>query len=573
MPNMKLYALTDFPDDCGRVKFTPEMMDSMIRILSEQGIKRAYYQYYGNKDDEYFWSNVWEKWKTMVDTASLTPNMSRLFVDTCKRYGLETAGVMRPLEHGHWLEFSPYHKKEFESGLAGFGGSSVNPSAFLKKHPDLRIKRRSFDIDPDAEKKTVSEIKLYKQNNIPSRIRKEDLTVYVSENNSYYKPIKGGFSFEEITEEAKDDVVIALGSFTAPYGEKTITKKGDPITVIRLSDLNISEKFIAVGVKCPGDCTQAEHFINTLTNGISCFDAEGKEICSTQGGTTWPTLGGGSYLDEGFHFDDGFGTYTECVLDPSDKEGFFAIAKGKNLYNHGALCECEPLVGKTWFSYLDNAIDDGYDLIGNRIECHSVMVNEPYAYGYNDSVKELYFERYGKCDECDMIPERIAKVRGDKYTELFKEGAKRVREKSKKVYLTLNIEMLRDKIPLKRVMAYPMNVEWQWERWLKEIRPDEINFRMYQSTPEFFLNDAQCKHMVDIARSYGVPMTVERCITPNIAKEYKMLNETGLFDGLILYETAEMFDFSEGEVKLKNGSKGLNIEKIMEELKSLACGN
>jgi hypothetical protein len=149
----------------------------MIRTLSDLGISRTYYQYYGNKEDEYFWSNVWDKWKTMAETASLTPNMSKAFVDACKRYGIQTAGVMRPLEHGHWLEFSPYHKKEFEEGLGGFGGSSVNPSAFLRKHPELRIKRRSFDIDADAEKKSVAEIRLYKQNGIPTRIKKENLTI------------------------------------------------------------------------------------------------------------------------------------------------------------------------------------------------------------------------------------------------------------------------------------------------------------------------------------------------------------------------------------------------------------
>lgn len=568
---MKLYALTDFPDDCSTVKYTPEMMDTMIKTLSELGIKRMYYQYYGSLDDGFFWSNVWDKWKAMKETAELTPNMSRVFVDACKRYGLESAGIMRPLEHGHWLEFSPYHKKEFREGLPGFGGSSVNPSSFLKKHPEMRIKRRTFDIDGDAESKTVREIKLYKQNNVPTRIKKEDLTVYVSPDNSYYKPIKDDFSFEITAEEAKEDVLIAHGSFSEIYNSELLCKKGDPICVIRLKNLNITEKFIAIGIHCKGECTRDEHFINTQVNGIACFDAEGKEISATRGGTAWAPLGGGSYLDEGFHFDDGFGTYTEFILDPKDKEGYIAIAKGKNLYNHGALCECEPLVQKEWMKYLDHVIDDGYDVIGNRIECHSVMVNEPYAYGYNDSVKELYYKRYGKCDEKDMDTAKIAKIRGDVYSELFIEGARRARERGKRVYVTLNIEMLRDPIPQKRVMAYPMNVEWQWERWLEEIRPDEINLRMYQLTPEFLLSDPQCRRMIDVARSYNVPITVERYVTPNIVNEYKLLNDTGLFSAIILYETADMFSVdSDGSVKLQSTHHGFSVKDALYQLSELA---
>lgn len=113
--------------------------------------------------------------------------------------------------------------------------------------------------------------------------------------------------------------------------------------------------------------------------------------------------------------------------------------------------------------------------------------------------------------------------------------------KGKEVYVTLNIEMLHDPIPLNRRYAYPMNVQWQWERWLEEIRPDEINFRMFKNTPRFLLNDPQCKHMLEVAKSYNVPMTVERYVNPNMEEEYRMLNETGLFDAFIVYESASLF--------------------------------
>lgn len=574
MANMKLYALTDFPDECSKVVYTPQMLDSMISQLAEKGISRMYYQYYGNRDNEGMWTTKWHNWKTMAQTAEIMPNMSKVFVDTCKRYGLEVAGVMRPLEHGHWLELSPYHTKGLQGGIPGIGGKVINPTSFLRQHPEMRIKRRSYDIDPDACGKTIASIKLYKQNNATTRIRKENIIIYTSFDNSFYKKYDRDFGFEILEESARDDVRIALGSFKELYGEKTICRKGDPITVIKLSGLSIADQYVAIGVRCQGACSPEERFVNTPVNGISCFEADGKEICSSRGSDWWYAMGGTTHLDEGFHFDDGFGAFIEMELDPDDKEGFFAIAKGKNLYNHGALCECEPLVQKEWFNYLENALNDGYDFIGNRIECHSVMINEPFAYGYNDCIKEKYFEKYGRCDEQDMELSKIAKLRGDVYSQIFSEGAERVRAKGKKIYATLNIEMLYNPIPLDRLYAYPMNVEWQWERWLSEIQPDEINFRMYQSSPEFMLSDPQCKRMIEVARSYNVPITVERYITSRIVDEYKLLNSTGWFDALILYETNSLFtSTADGEVKLKDHTSKRDMKKMLESLKELSLAD
>lgn len=565
MAKMKLYSLTDFPDDCSRVIYTKEMLDSMIAKLADLGVSRAYFQYYGTLENEYMWQSENKAWKTMNETARLMPRMSKTFVDTCKKYGLETAGVMRPHEQGHWLAFSPFHGKSDKKEIPNVGGRIIDPTVFLREHPEMRIKRRTYDLDSDALKKTVSTVKLYKQNNLPTRIKKENIKVYTSPDNSYYKPYEKDFGFKITEGYAECDTVIALGSFKEPYGEKVICHKGDPISIIELSGMNITDRYVAVGVRCDGECSPDERFVNTYVNGIACFGPDGQKICATPGGTNWRTMGGGSYLEEGFHFDDGFGNCKESVLDPDGKEGFFAIAKGKNEYNHAAMCECEPLVQENWFSYLDAALDDGYDFIGNRIECHSVMIDEPFAYGYNDSVKELYFERYGECDERDIDLAKLSHLRGDVYSEIFKEGAALVRKRGKKVYATLNIEMLHDPIPLARHLAYPMNVEWQWERWLSEIRPDEINFRMYQCTPEFLLTDPQCRRMLEVARSYNVPMTVERCVTENLTEEYKLLNETGLFDALILYETHVIFNATaDGEVKIKENSPVLELKRYLD---------
>ena len=139
MPKMKLYSLTDFPDDCSRVCYTRQMLDSMVGKLCELGVSRAYFQYYGGLEDDYMWNSENKNWKTMNETARLMPRMSKNFVDTCKKYGLETAGVMRPHEQGHWLAFSPFHGKSSKKEIPNVGGRIIDPSSFLASPLPLPI--------------------------------------------------------------------------------------------------------------------------------------------------------------------------------------------------------------------------------------------------------------------------------------------------------------------------------------------------------------------------------------------------------------------------------------------------
>lgn len=128
------------------------------------------------------------------------------------------------------MAFSPYHTRGLQTGLPTMGGKMLNLSAFLRKHPQMRIKRRSYDVDPNADSKTIAFIKLYKQNNIPARIRKENITIYTSPDNSYYKPYNKDFTFTLSEETAKETVMLSVG--TPYYGSKLLTEKGAPINML-----------------------------------------------------------------------------------------------------------------------------------------------------------------------------------------------------------------------------------------------------------------------------------------------------------------------------------------------------
>ncbi len=555
---MQLSAISDFPDDALHV-FHEETMHKMMARLKKAGVTRVYMQYYGNRDYGYFWDHHAPSHRNTVETANNIPEFSRVFVEAAKANGLEPVAVMRPHEQGVWLTYSPYFKEARENpGIPHTGGKIMIASKFLLENPDLRIKRRTWDIDKDAVNKTISAIKLYKQNQISSRIKKENVTIYVSPDNANYEKYDGDFSFATSTETAKADTITS--GFEVDYPTETIAHAGDPIEVITLGGLSIAERYLAVGVNCDGTAESGELFTNTAVNAIAIFDEQGGKICATPGSDVWAHPTGDPHLKAGFNFDDGFGEYRAATLDRNGEEGFFAICKGKNEYVHGALCVCEPKVQAYWLEWLEKALDDGYEMIGNRIECHSVHVDEPYAYGYNDCIKEEYFKRYGQCSEEEMELSKISKIRGDAYTELFKEAAKRIRQRGKKVYLTLNVEMLRDPIPLCRHTAYPMNVDWQWERWIKEIQPDEINIRAYFTSIDFIFADPQCKNFIATAQKANVPLTLERYDYWDFAAEFELVRDTGIFSRMTLYETNNV---------IKSDGKGGIIEVKPELLEKL----
>lgn len=548
---MLLSALTDFPDDASKVYHESTMYKMMAR-LRKAGVTRVYMQYYGNRDYGHFWDHNAPIFRGTVETANNIPEFSRVFVEAARANDLEPVAVMRPQEQGVWITFSPYYKESRENpGISYTGGKIMVASKFLLENPDLRIKRRTWDIDKDAVNKTISTIKLYKQNQVHSRIKKGNITIFVSPDNADYVKYDGDFDFAVSTESARKEVIVS--GFVVDYPTEVITRAGDPIEVITLGGLSIKERYVAVAVSCDGKAESEELFTNTPMNAISIHDAKGDEICASPGSKVRIGPTDDPPLQAGFNFDDGFGESWAVTLDPDGKEGYIAIAKGKDEYVHAALCVCEPKVREYWLEWLEKALDDGYAMIGNRIECHSVHVDEPFAYGYNACIKEEYFRRFGQCSEKDMELAKIAKIRGDAYTELFKEGARRVRKRGKKVYLTLNIEMLYDPIPLARHCAYPMNIEWQWERWIEEIQPDEINIRAYYNSIEFILEDPKCRHFIETAQKADVPLTLERYGYWDFAAEFERVRDTGIFSRMTFYETNDIIqsDGKGGIVEVK----------------------
>ncbi|MBQ8610522.1 MAG: hypothetical protein IJ412_02315 [Oscillospiraceae bacterium] len=552
----QLNALVDFPDDCWQHPFDRNTLRSLFEKLVECRVKNLYWYWYGTRQDKWFWDHhnpqAAPGVSGTVQTALNMPNFNRDAAEIAHELGLNTVAVLRLLENGNAATYSEFYPEVRENmgkqALPWSGGYILDGCDYVYKHPEHRIKRRTWDIDETAEQLPICAIELQKANGRPTRIRKEDLTIYVSDNNAHYKKYEGDFNFTVTAAAAQEDVEIitqgAEGWLSKGYGRRRLTAKGEPVTVIRLDGFTIPERCVAVSCRSGAPYDEEDQdmlFVNTMQQGIRCYAADGRRIPAAVGtlSQVWRDPCGRDWRECGLGFDQGFGDSFENKLDPVVGEGVWGVCRGKNRYAHTTLCECEPGVQALWTDMLRRCIDDGFQTVTHRVENHSLMMDEPFAYGYNDSVKKLYWERFGKCEEKDMLPERIAKVRGDVYSELFKKGAQMVHAAGRKVSVQLNAEMLHDPIPMERRFAYPMNVEWQWERWLEETRPDAISLRTFRFSPEFVLRDPQCRRLIETARSYGVPIAYERYVNfGDFIEEYKLIRESGLFDSMTLYETA-----------------------------------
>lgn len=579
--NFSLNALVDFPDDCWNEPFDRHVLRSLLERLAESRVSRLYWYWYGTRQDKWFWDHHNPQAKPgipgTVQTALNMPNFNRDAAELARELGMSTVAVMRLLESGNAAVYSDFYLEVQQNigkqAIPWSGGYILDGCDYVYKHPGDRMKRRTWDIDEEAETMPICAIELRKQNGRPTRIRKEDLTIYVSDTNAHYKKYEGDFNFTLTTAAADEDVdVIAQGAegwHSKGYGRRRLTNKGEQITVIRLDGFTISEHCVAVSCRSGAPYDEEDRdalFSNTLQQGIRCYAADGRRIPAAVGtlSQVWRDPCNRDWRECGLGFDQGFGDYFEFMLDPVTGEGVYAVCRGKNRYAHTTLCECCEGVQAYWMDMLNRCIADGFDFVSHRVENHSLMMDEPFAYGYNDSIKKLYWDRFGKCEEKDMKPEGIARVRGDVYSELFRKGAQAVRVAGGKVDMLLNAEMLHDPIPMERRFAYPMNVEWQWERWLEEIQPDSFTLRTFRYSPEFVLRDPQCRRLIEAARSYGVPIAYERYVDMgDFLEEYKLVRDSGLFDSMTLYETAGILRHT------GNGVFEERIPGLLDKLKAL----
>jgi len=549
-----LSALVDFPDDCVDVVYTPESIDAMVAKLKEMGVKRLYWQNYGDIRHGGFWEKGEPRFITNYKTLQIMNDPNKVAIDAAHRHGLEFCMVMKPYEHGVSMSYPEGSQKAKEIGkLPCIGGMLGCVDTFVQEHPEMRIARRKDDIPDGLDQTPVTRIELYKYDDSPTRIKKENIEIWVSELNVDYKKLDIEFGFT-------DEIAPAYCDFRGFMGEY-LAEKNAPVRKLTLSGLHLLDKYIIVTTNFTEPAGEnSGDFKNSAVDIIRAFGPDGNEIPLCYGRdynywTYYPPVEGRGCFEYGVGFDDAFGNLTVTLDEPKTnwRQGFVAITRGRNAYLPAALCESYPEVREHWLSMIKDALDAGADMIDFRIENHSSHTDDPFAYGYNDVVLDEYKKRYGDAP-VDVV--RIAEIRGEYYSQFLRDARKLVLSYGKKMHHHLNVDYFREDPPYQRRMAYPWNMRIEWEKWLDEGLLDEAHIRSHTTTTKFILNDPFSLRVIDMCKKRGVPMNINRYIfegglynttIESYEEDYNLIRAKGCFQSFVVYEVASLMTSDEKE--------------------------
>jgi hypothetical protein len=527
----RLEALVDFPDDALKTVITPADVDAMMATLREMGVTRVSWGYYGDGHGGYMIpSELNDQWHNYAQTLRVLENPLRVAVAAAHRHGLELYAYYKPYETGPGISLPDGSSEGRGFGrIRQKGGWLTWMDPFVIEHPNLRIRHKPDDSIEDISNVPICAIKLVKRDDSITRITKEHLQIWSSQFNYRYQQLKVDFTLQESVQPSRQEVRDINGVL--------ITKKGDPVRILTLSGLRLTEPYILVTTNFTDG---KPDFENTGTNLLVALDENNKEIPGVfaTGGGVWEA-NRVDFRHWGLIFDTGFGRSLIHLDAPnsSGRRGIIAFAPGRNEYLPGALCETEPQVCDFWLACIREMLAAGVDGVDFRVENHSTHTDYSEDYGYNDVI----LQKCGELGKPDT--ETIAQVRGNAYTHFLRQAKHLIARNGKRMRINLNLDWFRSDPPPARRLAYPANIHYDWRSWVNEGLLDEGILRLFQLPFDTVFNDAVAAKMIASCEEKGIPLTVNRYVNPNYPAEFKRVQRDGRFNGFILYETATFLRF------------------------------
>ncbi len=563
MTNANEFALetfVDFPDDALTAP-TPigvSHIDSLMSMLSQNGVRRVHWGYYGDGHGGYHIPAGIERlhpetpldvdqnqWENYALTCERLGNPLRVAVEAAHRHGMEIYAYYKPYETGISAvlpEGSPEAQRW--GNVSHVGGRLAWIDPFVVNNPELRIRRRTDDLPAGLETARIGKIVLTKSDAAPTRITAEHLQIWSSDRNYNYRMSDARFGFDERVVASDRDVTDIYGNL--------ITRQGDPVRQLTLSGLDLPDRYVLVTTdfaEGTGD------FANTWDRLMTVFDTNGEPMPGVYATGTqiwfpqWENFRTG-----GLTFDTGRGPELTTLDLPNQQSpetskrqssrnyylfekpaGFIAYARGVNEYMPGALCETEPRVQDYWLSCLGEMLDAGVDGVDFRVENHSTHTDSPNDYGFNQVVLDR-IPVSSKAFKAD-----IARVRGDAYTEFLRSASRMIRERGRRMRVNLNVAWFRapeERIHARR-LAFPGLIDFQWRRWIEEGLVDDATLRVYAKPfDSIFGEDPVAQEMISICNDRNIPVHVNRYVhgSPNLLDEYQRVIRDGRFSGFVLYE-------------------------------------
>ena len=566
---MKLSVTVDVPDDFTKGVIDARCLSEMMASIEDIGATRVHWLYYGETDpDDPRAGNIWDcHWATYGrQTIEAIGEPLSAAVKEAKSRGLEIYGVLKPYNGGLAGSFpSGSPEAGSKSQQTRIGGTIVQLIPFLEKHPEMRVQRQPSTRD---NRGPIRSIHLTKADDRETRLRPEDIRIWVSEDNHKYRPL-------DLIPTGSSEIKAAPREVTDYHGN-VVTKLGDPVRVLTLDGLDIAEPYIVlttVFAEGTGD------FKNTPLGMIEIRGSEGQVLDCVQATHSALWIKPRDFRTYGLEFDQGYGHVQialdqpwkgasadisthfsgedefadEAIFGKGEVGGFIGIARGKNEYLSATPCEAYPEVRLLWLSWVEAMLDTGVDGIDLRISAHGSLNDEPDAYGFNPPILEAYRQRFG---EGEIDPVKLAAVRGDFYTEFVRAASALVRSRGKKLQVHLHAEAFRPELTFGQQHGMPVNIEFQWRRWIEEGLVDEVHLRTSwfeaaedplgaaetsKSKLSNALADPIVNDMLAVAQQHQLPVTLNRYIgraaaLPEYLDDIVRAQQDGRIDRFDVYE-------------------------------------
>ena len=524
-----LSCTVDFPDDVSHGSYTLKLLDKMMVQIRSMGVSRIYWLYYGDINQNSYWAGNLFQHRLMTygpQTIERIGEPLKAAVPIAHKYGMEIYGVLKPYNTGASGSYPEGSALANATSLKRIGGTLWQAIPFIQSHPEVRLKRRPVEIPDTLNSTTIKKIRLVKSDSSPTRITRNHLQIWTSQENwKYAHKDNLNFTIKDAVEPAPSEIHDYYGNL--------ITAKAAPVRTLTIEGLDLRDKYILVTTDFNdgnGD------FSNTGIGMIEAFgdDSSPLPIEVATLSTVWN--GPRDFRTGGLEFDSGFGTLAVTLDTNNQKQegvdeweshqrgGVIAFARGKNDYLPSTPCEIYPGVRKLWAGWVDRILDTGVDGIDIRISHHGSIVDEPLAYGFNEPILAEFSQRFGAEPSHSYEDiRRLATIRGDHYTNFFRETSRKTRERGKKMQFHLHTEAFHSKPVHGQVIGFPPNIFFDWKLWIDEGLADGITFRTswfegWEDPPQGEPNRQQ------LTRSLGDPVAREALKYANQAEVPVYLN-------------------------------------------------
>ena len=559
-PRFLISTTVDFPDDCGSIAFTPDLLAQLLNRFHWLGVGRVYWNYYPE--------GLWQDFAKSPATHETLQNLSDPMTFACRlahERGMEFYAIIKPYETGvSHASPAASHGDEIRPGLPCIGGVYTRLDPWIVARPELRVRARGGDTPVNLEKIPIQRIQLRQKDLSPVRLKAQDLEIWTSADNNGYRKRDVSFTVREEVGTCSRDVVDVLGNH--------VTRKGESVRVLNLLGLNLLDPFVAVTT---GLDDETGSFRNTAIEMVRAFgpDDEPLPIVVASHKSVWEIPR--DLRTDNLSYDAGLGDInvcldvtneravcphcresgvTDCMQNPMFAEtpicrdGVIAFARGRNEHLPGSPCEACPEVQAYWMSWVGECLAAGIDGLDVRISNHASWTDTPVLYGFNEPVRAEYRRRYGVDPDVKPYDQALlGALRGELYDDFLRAAKERLTAAGKRLQLHLEVESFRPDAAQARWRTRPGNITFDWRGWLRKGLADETTLMGVNWAPERVLNDLVGQEMLREAAVADVPVHFRHFIWRSRdgqtqADQLEYAYRFGGLSGYNLYETAAFYD-------------------------------